>query len=346
MESIFSEILQEGPWVWIFFVFGVVVSFFIFAQRSAAPLGGEIFRAIGSIFASPFVYLRKTVLELSLGDENPRLVAVDHYLLRRVLVLAQVIVLVSVFIGSGVGLATAVLRFLPPSWMRHQEDQYITQISKTEKALESESRELAKEDSDWTARRDQLVQQARQQEKQKKSDAEAALSTDEAAIKSSEGIQVLNTVRNFLTERGGFYGAVDQAKSFISRMPLSDIESHALAAYCDHWQALQSVSNGGPKTLDQIRAEVQPDHDQLVSSVASDKEQLASLRSSLSELGTNMSKSYSPGQFVLTLASFFMFFLVFIWLGGTGIEIFSMSLYLTSDVKQIRAQTEKSAIYQ
>lgn len=260
--------------------------------------------------------------------------------------MAQTVMLVIVFIGTGVAFTTAVLRSLPLGWMRHQEAEDLAQISNTEKVLAKEIDELAKEDSDWSNRRAQLVQQARQQEKQKRTDAEAALRTDEAAIKSSDGVQVLNTVRNFLAERGGLYGSLDQAKSFINRMPLNKTESNALLAYCDHWQELQSLPNEGAKTLDQIRAEVQPDHDQLVSSVTSDKEQLATLRSFLSELQKNISESYRPGQFVLTLGSFFGIFLLFVWTAGTGIELFSMSLYFTNDVKQIRAEAEKTAIYQ
>lgn len=333
-------IAQEGQWIWAVFVFGAIAFFLLLAQGNAVSLLSHIFLTIGSIFVSPFIYLRKTITEISLGDANPRLQSVDHYLLRRLLTALQVVLLLIVFIGAGLAAAIAVVAFLPPSDLRQELTTNSNQLAKTEASLKQDTSTVSQEDSDWNNRREELIRQAHQEEKQRKADAQAALHEDESAVKSQEGVQVLNTLRNFLATRGTESGALDQTKAFVNRMPISEPETKALISYCDHWQELESLSSREPKTLDQIRAEVQPEHASLVQKASDETSQVSDLKTNVKQLQDQVDNSYHPGRFVLTLVAFFLMFILYVWAAGTGIEMFSMALYLSNDVKQIRTQSE------
>jgi hypothetical protein len=345
MEPRLYEIAQEGLWIWALFLFGIVASFLFLAQRNAVSLGSEISRSIGSIIASPFHYLRKTIAELSLGDANPRLQNVDHYLLRRLLTALQVGLLLSIFLGAGLAMASAVIALLPPFSLRQEVAFNRDQLAKTEASLKQDTETVARQDSDWNNRRGELIQQAQQEEEQKKADAQVALHSDESAVRSQDGVQILNTLRNFLATRGTEYGALDQAKSFVSRMPINESETKALISYCVNWQKLESLSNRAPKTLDQIRAEVQPDHATLGQRASEENSQVSDLRARVRQLQDQVNLSYHPGRFVLTLVGFFFVFIPYVWAVGTGIEMFSMALYLSNDVKQIRTQGERTPAY-
>lgn len=339
------EFAQEGLWIRAVFVVGAFACFLLLAQRNAASLVFEIMRSIWSLVVSPFHYLRKTIAELCLGDANPRLQNVDHYLLRRLLTGLQVGLLLSIFLGGGLALASAILAFLPPFSLRHELTASQDQLAKTEESLRQNTATVDKQDSDWNNRRDELIRQAQQEDKQNKANAQAALHADETAVTSQDGMQVLITLRNFFATRGTEYGALDQAKSYINRMPISESETKALISYCDHWQEFASLSSRAAKTLDQIRAEVQPDHATLVQSVSDEKSQVPDLKGTVKQLQDQVNDSYEPGRFVLTLLISFLIFILYVWAAGTGIEMFSMALYLSNDVKQIRTQGERNPAY-
>jgi hypothetical protein len=345
MVPYWYEVTQEGLWIWAIVAFGTVASYLFLAQRNAASLGSAIFRSIGSIVVSPFHYLRKTITEISLGDANPRLQNVDHYVLRRLLTALQLGLLLSIFVGSGIAVASAVVAFLPPSSLRHELATNSEQLAQTEASLKQDSDALVKQDSDWNNQREQLIRQAQQNKRQKDADAQAALHADESAVESQGGVQVLNTLRNFFATRGTGNGALDQAKSFVNRMPLGEPESKALISYCDHRQELESLSNRAPKTLDQTRAEVQPFHAVLVQRVSGETSQASYLKATVKQVQEQVHDSYQPGRFVLTILFFFLIFILYVWATGTAIEMFSMALYLSNDVKQIRTQGERSPAY-
>ena len=339
------EFAKEELWIWAVFVLGAVGCYLALAQRSAVSLGFEILRSVESVFVGPFHYLRKTITELSLGDANPRLHNVAHYLLRRLLTAVQVGLLLSIFIGAGLALASAVEALLPPLSQRQDLASQRDQLAKTEASLMQDTSTVAAQDSYWNDRHDELIRQAQQREAQKKADLQAALSADEAAVKSQEGTQALKTLRNYLATRGTEAGAVGDAKSFVSRMPLNESETAAMVSYCDHWQELKSLSNRGPITPDEVRAEVQKDHATLVQRVTDEKAQIPNLQSKVNQLQNEVNDNYHPGAFVWILISSFLVFISYVWAAGTCIEIFSIALYLSNDVKQIRTRCEQTTTY-
>ncbi len=341
------HLFEEGPWIWGLFLVGVFVCFFLLAQKDSAALAKVIMRSIISIIISPFLYLKKTISELSLGEANPRLANIDHYLLKRLLIAMQVGLLLSVMVTVGFAASLAVVAFLPPHSLRQGLIEMRHSLQQTETALQQDSATMKAQDSDWQNRRPKLVKQAQDADRQKRADTQATLRSDEAAIsRSPEAMQVLNTVKGFFAAHQGEVGATDQAKEFINRIPsLSEGDTKNLISYCDHWDQFQSLSNLSPKTDEQIRVEVQPDHDTLAQKVADETLREPELRSEVNDLQKQVDKSYHPSYLVLTSIASFIFLIFYLWVAGTSIEFFSMAIYLSNDVKQIRVHSENAPVW-
>jgi hypothetical protein len=171
-------------------------AYLLLARQSPAALLFAILRAFQSVVFSPFEYLLKTASELALGDANPRLLNVDHYLLKRLLSVVQVGLLLGVVLGAGLAALSAVVAFLPPLDLRLQVAQNGRLIKTINAELQRDRATVESQDSDWQNRRPQLIKEAQEQQKQKRAAARSALSADEAAVKTPAGAQVFRTVRS------------------------------------------------------------------------------------------------------------------------------------------------------
>jgi hypothetical protein len=327
MGSEFFGIAEEGAWIWILFLGAAAGVYLLLAKQSSAALLSAILRTVQSVVVSPFEYLCKTASELALGNANPRLLDVDHYLLRRLLSVVQVGLLLVVVVGAGLAMTSAVVAFLPPRELRRELAENRDSIKLVEADLQQDSAKVQGQDSDWQNRRGQLIKEAQEQQQQKRAEVRSALSADQAGVKTLAGAQVLKTVMDFLAAHRGEYGTVEQAKSFINRIPsLDDSDTKALLSYCDHWQEWLAISNRAPKTSEELRAQVQPDHDGLVQKVTDETRRAKGLHSFAILLQEEVGKSYHPGQFVIRLVGFLLFLIPYVWAVGTAVEVFSFMI--------------------
>ena len=115
-----NAILREGAWAAILFLVAAAGFYRIVAGSHGLSLASAIVRSILSFFSSPWKYLRKTIGELALGAENPRLLDTDHYLLNRFISNLQVALILLVVIGAGAVVTAAVHAMLPPYYLRQQ----------------------------------------------------------------------------------------------------------------------------------------------------------------------------------------------------------------------------------
>lgn len=254
--------------------------------------------------------------------------------------------LLTIIVGTGLALASAVVALLPPRDLRQGLAEGRQALADAEKSLQQDSTTLQREDLEWQNRRAELVGKAQEARHAQLAQAQSALHNDEAAISQSpQAAQVLSTLKNFFATNSGEY-ALEQAKTFINRIPaLDETDAKNLVAYCEHWTQLTSLSSRGQKSDDEIRAEAQPDHDHVAQKVTSETAQVPQLRANVEELQKQVNDSYNPGHAVLTLVSFAFCLIFYVWGIGVLIEVFSMAIYISNDVKQIRLQSSSSAVY-
>ena len=118
--------------------------------------------AFSPFIFSPWKYLRKTIGELSLGAENPRLLDTDHYLLNRFISNLQVALILLVVFGVGVVVTAAVHAMLPPFYLRQQLAQTQKSLTAAQGSLQTHtSTQVKQQDNDWQTRRAELISKAK-----------------------------------------------------------------------------------------------------------------------------------------------------------------------------------------
>jgi gas vesicle protein len=268
-----NSLLHQGFLAVLLLLVATGALYVALAQNKSRALGAAVGRSFSSFFTSPWGYLRKTIGELALGQENPRLRDTDHYLLNRLIRNAQVGLLVGVVLGGGFLITMAVYSMLPPPELREnlataqdQAAQAQTTASQTENAVKQQ-------DQDWQNRRAELIKNAQDNGRQKIRTLQDSLAADERDLQANpETERVMPNLRTFLQAHQGDPSAAEEAKEFIQRLPsLSESQAAGLSTYCDHWAALQSASVVAPENADAIRGKFQPDHSRLVEELESQK---------------------------------------------------------------------------
>jgi hypothetical protein len=344
MDSLsFTAALREGLWAVLLLLIASAVFYAVLAREKSAALAAAIGRRLLSFFTSPWGYLRKTIGEVALGKANPRLQGTDYYLLSQFIHNVQVGLVVAVVLGGGLVVTSAVFSALPPQYLRESLATAQDQLDQAEKTASQTEDAVKKQDQDWQTRSADLIRNAEEERRQKVTTATNAIAGDENALQNSPEAQpALQGVKNFFQSHEGDPSAAAQARDFIQRLPsLSEPQTAALLAYCDHWAALQAASRAAPKGADALRARVQPDHASLVEQLDTQKQEAAELQARVTGLESEVHAGYKPENFALAIGVGAFMMLLWIWVLGLAIELFSMGFYLANDIKQIRSEVEK-----
>jgi hypothetical protein len=342
--SIPSTLTDESVWAVPLVLVIVVIVFFVLSSSFAVELLREIFRTIGSVFQAPFRYIRKTAREVSLGENDPRLNGTDHYLSTKFLSIIRVVLVGICVLGSALTIVLAVEAFLPPLSMRTQARSERDQLAKAQSDLKQAQQKLDQEDSDWTNRRSSVIQEQRDARNRAIASGQSALASDEHAIEQDPAAaNIMAGVKQYLSTRAGTPSSAEDAKGLISKIPsLGERQTTLLDNYCDDWEKLQESRLPLPENETALRARVQPDHLDLIDAVKSKSEEVQNGTSSLRSEEEEVSRSYSLARSLETLASGLGVLLMYVWLVGLAIELFSMALYILADVKRIRENSDRS----
>jgi hypothetical protein len=218
----------------------------------------------------------------------------------------------------------------------------VDELNQAEATSRQTESTVKQQDADWESRRADLIKNLEDEAKKKTKAAQDSVAADEAALENgTDTARVLQGLKTYFQSHEGDPSAADQAKSFVQRLPsLSDADTTALIAYCDHWAALQSIPTSVPKSDSALRARVQPDHNRLVRELQSQKADLESLQTQVATLKKELQAEYKPENFATTILTGAILILAWIWGIGLAIELFSLGFYLSNDVKQIRSHIE------
>lgn len=336
-----SALFEEGTWAVVLFLVLAVAIFFAISREKARLTALAIGQSILSFFGSPLRYLRKTVSELALGPDNPRIRDSDHYLIGKFLSALQVALIAAFVLAGAAVLTLSVHAGLPPLYLRAQISSVQEQLAAAQNRYAQATTALKREDDDWQNRRDELIKKADADRKGRISSAEQELGDIERSLQSdAQAVQTLGSIKNYLAAHA-MYGreeAVAEAKGFLERLPLQDSSRGRIAGYCDHWNTLQGLLERQPSSPEAIRASVQTDHASLLATQAEEQSRINELTETLQRLDSQ--KQYRPELFFTFLIVGSLYLLLMVWVGGLLIEGLSLGFYLSNDVKEIRASAE------
>jgi hypothetical protein len=296
-----------------------------------------------SLFFAPWKYLKRTVEETSRGENDPRLRATDQYLLARFLTLVRVGFVLLFLVGAAALVVSTIETFLPPVALRHELQAIRKNLDETKKQLAQARVAVEAEDRDWSNRRAALVTEAQNKYKTSVKATSNTLDNDARAIQADTTLAPIFPVIHNALENSYSASAGEEMKSRIDHASSITPQQVALLdKYCDDWDALQSLRQHPPRSEDQIRAEVQPEHEKNASLVQNGENTINELKASVADLEKQVSNGYSPFAALGAFLAGAAILLVYIWCYGIAIELFAMVLYLLADVKRLRENSDIS----
>jgi hypothetical protein len=332
----------------LFLVLFAVIAVAFARERFLHLLLGFI-RNLGSVFYSPFIYLRKIVLELCdfgrTGDSG--LLFSDQYLLNKVLIALKAAIILLAIGGLAASFTAAWEATLPPQALRDAIDQLEESSAKGQTELATARARVEQMDSAWQQRRQTLIEQFKTERLQQ---AQTAASDNDQIEKSARGsssmAQALESIRSYLAQNESADNAVqldrirDTALQFLGRLSLSDSDQRQLTQYVNNWQRgrlakiqMDSVSES------QLRSQIQPDYvdvknraSSLASQTQGEARELAQLKSQI---------TYHPELGFAALVSGVFGFIFTIWIIGLLVESVAFTGALADDVKKIRLNSER-----
>jgi hypothetical protein len=346
IESLFSHALV-GCVVFLA-LFLLICSFF--AGSGLVSFLRGILRTGASVFASPLVYVRKSVAELATyGKQGDSLLGTtDQYLINKVLLIvraATIVVSVAVLAGS---LVVGWYAMLPPEPLRLEIDAIQKELNRQKQELSDSSAKLAQMDTDWQTKRTVLIDQRKSELTQKYQDATKTKDDliSQIGKENQGGLEnVLGNVTNYLEGNGNYsYGTLEQrinkVREDVQRSSLPDQLKNDLGKYIDNWyQAKKSQQELGSLSEDSTRSSVQPDWGATKGAVDGLKGSIPSIEQ---ELGTlNAEAKYHPEELLKFALYGFLEFLGLIWLWGLLHEAVSLAVHMAGDLKRIRQNVEE-----
>ena len=332
-----------AEWSLIFVGLFLVLSFLLVREKLGAMLLG-FSRTIGSVFTSPFIYLRKISLQLAAfgksGDQSFR--SSRLYLVNKLLVAIQAVLIVAALGGLAVTIIAAWDAFMPPQWLRTAISRLDSQLSEERRQQEPASNQVRQLEADWQAQGKAIVDKRQLEEKQK-----VAKSLEDNSFLSSsldtdqEMRQPLQSLKNYLSQNdaGGTEAAFDttrkNASAFIDRIDLPEAKQAKLVEYVKNWHTAKLAQlRLKAMSEESIRSEVQPGYREqkmraaaLEERVRLDSDQLSTLRAQA---------AYSPTGLVTRLAEGLVAFLATVWVFGLLIELLSLAVHVADDIRALR----------
>lgn len=327
----------------IFVIFFLAIGF-LFAREQSLRLIKGLFINIAWIFASPFVYVRKTIGELAAIPSNPvhREAGNDQYLISRVLLILRGVVVVVAIAILAASVAKGWEDFLPSKYLRMEETAVQRQLDNIRKQQDSVRATIAAEDKDWAAKKDGLMRQHQQNRSKKASDALVANRSLVIALNADQrDAQVLAAIQNyFQSQPHGTPSAIANlarnADNFIAgSFPPSPDQ---LRQFVDNWATAQLSTLPETSPEDAARAELQGDYAQNKANLADLLQQETGTEQQLTQV--QQQEEYSPSSLLLDVVKGIISFIFFVWALGLILEALLISIFIAHDVRLIRIANE------
>ncbi|HEX6159064.1 MAG TPA: hypothetical protein VF111_02790 [Thermoanaerobaculia bacterium] len=324
-------------WVLLFTAFAA-----LFAGGQLLRFAGGLLRVLGSIFVSPFVFLRKATSGV-LAEPAQR--ESDQYLLNKAMLLAQAVLIV---LAIGAFAATGVVGWntlVPSAEVRNAAKEHRPRLAEQRQTAAHTAAEVTRLDNEWRSKEPVVVGAARkaQQEPidaaQKQMAAiEKDLGTYDDPIVGLNTLDRVKTVASSVARNDWGSGRLRQVV-YDSWFQLSEWQRERLGQWVDQWRAMvnaeQRLANVDPE---QLRNETQPAYAEAVRARDRAAEMLVEREALQVELDEAASLKWKSAAWQTAKA--LAMILLFIWLSGLAIETAFLAVRVADDVRRIRETRE------
>lgn len=338
MLELFLAFKQHLVWALILWVLLFTAFAALFARGQLIAFAGGLLRVLGSIFVSPFVFLRKATAEVMTRREEA---SSDQYLLNRALLLAQAILIVAAigaFAASGVvGWNTLV----PSSEIRNAAKEHRPKLEEQRVTASNAANEVSRLDEEWRTKEPVVVGAARKEQQDRVDAAKKRMTAIESDLGTYDDPSVaLNTLDRIKTvaasvERNDWASRRLQSAIYDSWYSLSDWQRQLLGQWIEQWQLMINAEERlSSISVDELREKTQPTHAQAVLTRDRAAERLTEMESYQRDLDEAASLKWKAAAWRMLAA--FAAILIFLWVSGLAIELAWLGVRVADDIRRMR----------
>lgn len=350
MENLFDFFAADLLMTIIVFLVMIAGFAYLFAgKKFTAILSGLIFSVL-SLFTSPFVYLKRTMLELvdysSKGKVD--LAETKHYLLNRLVTLLQALLVVLSAMVFAVGLVSAWGQLFPSKALRETIGATEEKLKKLRTEIQETEPAVSQMETVWSSRKDSLVR-AYNAERPRTAGIKLAQNNDLAGSSlaiSDSGQLILADIKNyhaqneFMNEPSQFESVYTEIINYIDKQNPSPEMKNLVSSYNDNWYA-QMLSRFEPAALSesQLRFVAYPAYHNRQLRLSILKETIPAKERDLEQFRAE--EKFNIEAFGLQIVITILVFMVLVWLMGLLIESFRLSVDVAADLHNIREHFSK-----
>lgn len=343
MLELFLAFKQHLVWALILWVLLFTAFAALFARGQLIAFAGGLLRVLGSIFVSPFVFLRKATAEVTTrrGESES-----NQYLLNRALLLAQAILIIA---AIGAFASTAVIGWntlVPTAETRNAAKEHRPKLEEQRMTATTRANEVTRLDEEWRTKEPVVVGAARKEHQDRIDAAKKRMTAIESDLGTYDNPAVaLNTLDSIKTiatsvERNEWASRQLHPPIYNNFYSLSDWQRQLLGQWIDQWQLMINAENAlALVSGEQLRAETQPNYADAVREREYAQARVTDMESYQRELDEAASLKWKAAAWRMLAA--FVAILIFLWVSGLAIELAWLGVRVADDIRRIREVREE-----
>lgn len=347
----FREHLIWGLMLWVV-IFTAFTALFANGRLIAFAVG--LGRVLGSIVATPFLFIRRAVTSV-LGhtpDAETRYRVSDQYLLNKGMLLLQAIVIVLAVGALSAAVVVTWNVLVPPSEVRRAAREYAGDVQSQRKKSADAQAAVASLDTEWSQKEQSAVAAYRHARQTGVNNAQKAMAGIENSAQTHGGPNVVSTLQNLKEAAAG--RSMDSPDDIERMKRRLDSIVYQNWYWIGNWQGTLEQWNAHWHTkayaeyqltslsVEELRKAEQPAYAEAKATRDREAETLAEMEQALVRHQEAASLKWKAA-FFRALRSF-LTFLLFVWVAGALIEGGWMAIHVADDVRRIRESAQPEPV--
>jgi len=348
MESLLSNLLTNWlSFLIVFFLLFTVIAYLLDRDKVGDMYLG-ILRVIYSLFYSPIIFLKKSILNLAnFGRKGEKeYIPSKQFLLQKiVLFLETILVIISIsFLVSGIIIGWN--SFLPPLELRTARNNTEASLEDTKDKMGKISLTYQNLNKYWDSKKDSLISSRIGVNKDKLKKLEAKNKNLSQKFNNDTEInETYNIIKDYLDRNdyssslGGYENIKDQVISHVDGLSIGQNKINELKNYAENWYKIKAINYElGSFSEEDLRNEIQPNYREIEINYDRFSEHIANLESDLIYYNENIKYdilSLIKSIIISTLTAF-----LYIWIIGLMIEAINLSIDIANNVRIIREKKD------
>jgi hypothetical protein len=335
--------------VLVFVAFLAILAFVVTGKKSMSLFAG-LFWSLLSLFSSPFIYLKRAVLDLASQPSNSTVdsASIKQYLLTKLLFFTQAFMVILSLVILSVGVVSAWNQLVPSKQLRDIITATDKELKELKTAMQEVEPAIKQMETTWTSQREAKIAAYQKDKGQNVEKLRSDYTTLETRISAlgDTAQQALNELKNYHAQNEYleyptlFETPLEEMSGSVEKQILSANTKFLLHKLTDIWYALM-LSRFEISRLDenQLACVAYPEYysekkkcDNLKQIIPVREKDLAQLHSE---------ERYNVEGFVIQLLLTLLLVMLVVWIIGLFIESIWLSIDIASNIRKIADKSEK-----